>query len=1130
MNRALVLKYYHLIVVGCLSLLVHGQHSSVLSTGQWAKLGVTSRGIYKINYEIFNDAGFEPGSVDVNKIQLYGQGGGMLPQSNQVNRPKGLQENAIYTVGFEDGSFDRDDYILFYSEGPQLEYVNDQGLLVYEKNLYADTTYYFITVASIEGKRMKTQASLSGGLPKIDRYTNYLYYESDQINILSSGREWFGQFMSSNSPMRVDFENVPILLQSTELTVISSAVNRSQQHASFIFSVNGTQIGSLETAGVGSGTYDDKGVVVTDTLRIDSDLINNPESFEFEISYQGPGNGLFDYLQVSYQTPLTFKGRSIQFRSPSSLNNPSSAFHISNAGNGLVIWDVTDPQNVMIQQHLTNGDQAIFGANSHSLKEYVAFSGGDFPLPLNLQPVNNQDLQGMPVPDLLIVAHPLFQDQAEQLASFRVQNDQLEVKVATTEQIYHEYSSGRQDVTAIRDLVRDLYRRNDKLKYLLLFGRSSFDYKNITADNTNFVPTYQSRNSVDPIYSYSSDDYFGFLDDDEGIWREELSGIGGHILDIGVGRIPVTTPEEAQNVVNKLIHYASHPATLGSWKQDIYYVADDGDFNLHQRDADLLATNVDTANIDFNVHKIYMDAYPQQQTPNGESAEAVNFALEEAIKKGALIINYTGHGSEFRWAEETILNHNMITSWENIDRLPLFVTATCEFGRHDDPKRISGAEKLITNAKGGAIGLVTTARPVFASKNFILNKAFYEIALNYTESGYPTLGAIFKYIKNDSYNIVANRNFTLLGDPSMKLAYPGKKLRITNITNDDIAVDTIQALSKIKITGEIIDTEGAPLNHYQGVAEVTVYDKQTTTETLGSDGGRTFTFNERNSVIFRGQASINSGVFAVNFVVPKNINYQNGTGKISLYALSTNGLEDAGGAEGSFYIGGSNKNPPLDNTPPEISLYMDDTSFLDGGTTGRTTLLLARLSDESGINISKSGLGQDISAVFDSGEEIILNDFFMADIDAYQSGWVRYPVNGLAEGKHTVTLKAWDIYNNSNTSSLDFFVYDGARLTIGEVLNYPNPFSEQTSFLIDHNQPGTDLEVNIRIFDRQGKLVHQIFTNYKNSPSAINDITWNGTNGNGVPMEDGIYLYQVTVKSNTSGDKNVGNQKMILIK
>ncbi len=1125
------LNYYRLLMICCLGLPVYGQSSSVLSSGQWVKLGVTSKGIYKIDFETFQDAGFEPASAVADNIQLFGQGMGMLPQSNQVARPAGLQENALYSVGFEDGSFDATDYILFFSEGPNLEYINNKGHLVYQKNLYADTAYYFLTVGTRAGKRMDTIASRGDNYPVINSYIDYAYHELDLKNILSSGREWYGELMVSSGPLRVNFPNIPPLTPGSMITVISSVLNQSQDRASFNFSLNGSNIGAIEASGVGSGTYDDKGVAVFDTLIIGQSEIDHQNAFNFEIAYNATGNGLFNNLLVSYESPLAQHDPSTVFRSPASLNNAISTFNVNNADVETVIWDITDPQNSVIQEYTLVGDQAIFGAQTQVLREYVVFSGNDFSLPLVSQPVANQNLRGMEIPNLLIVAHPRFLSEAERLAAFRAQNDQLEVQIVTPQEIYNEFSSGRQDVTAIRDLVRHLHQRSADFKYLLLLGRCSFDYKNITENNTNYVPTYQSRNSVDPIYSYNSDDYYGFLDEDEGNWFEELSGTGGHVLDISVGRLPVTTVQEAQGVIDKLIHYSSNTAALGSWRQDIYYVADDGDFNLHQRDADQLATMVDTTYQDFNVNKIYMDAFPQEQTPNGESAEAVNQAIEDAIKKGALIINYTGHGSEFRWANETILNHNMINGWENYDRLPFFVTATCEFGRYDDPKRISGAEKLITNPKGGAIGLVTTTRPVFASKNFILNRAFYEIVFNLTKTGYPTLGDIFKYTKNDSHTIVANRNFALLGDPSMKLSYPRQNLRITEITADEsIPTDTVHALSAVRMKGAVTNSKGELVLNYHGIAEVTVFDKETTTETLGSEGGRTFSFKERKSVIFRGQASIESGKFEINFIVPKNINYQSGKGKISLYALSFNGLEDAGGATNSFIIGGSNKNAPLDNTPPQITLYMDDTSFIDGGTTGKNTVLLAKITDESGINISNTGFGQNISSVLNSKQEIILNDFFKADVDTYQSGWVRYPIDNLEEGKQTITLKAWDIYNNSSDTSLEFYVFDGNRLTLGKVLNYPNPFTESTTFLIDHNQPGAELEVEIRIFDRQGKLVHKILTNYENSPSTIDGTTWNGTNNHGIQINSGIYLYQVIVKSLTSGDNYIENKKMILIK
>ena len=1089
MSSVNIFKYYHFLIL-CLSLPIYAQNSSVLSSGQWARFGVTSKGIHKIDYETLANAGFDPASLISDNIQIYGQGGGMLPQSNSSPRHDDLLENATFGVGLEDGSFNSDDYILFFAEGPNKEYINQDGQLVYQKNLYADTAYYFITVGTEAGKKMELLPNLGNNHSEVDSYMGYEYHERDLDNILSSGREWYGELLVSSAPLRLSFDEIPPLAEGSKITVISSLINQSPETTSIGFSLNGTSIGSIEASGIGSGTYDDKGVKAEDSIQVDQNQIDANGSFNFQISYNSNGNGRLNYLLVSYESPLAQYGSATIFRAPGSLQNLTSTYKISNVNSGTIVWDITDPQNVGVQRYDLLAEQGVFGAESKRLKEYVVFSGSDFPVPLASQPVPNQDLRGMPVPDLLILAHPLFEAEANQLAAFRAQNDQLEVQVVSLQEVYNEFSSGRQDVAAIRDLVKHLHNRSPKLNYLLLFGRCSYDYKNITQNNTNFVPTYQSRNSLDPIFSYNSDDFYGFLDEDEGYWSEELNGTGGHLLDISVGRLPVKTVQEAQAVVNKLIHYDSSPSSLGSWRQDIYYIADDGDFNLHQRDADQLATLVDTTNQDFNVNKIYLDAFPQEQTPNGESADAVNHALDEAIKKGALIINYTGHGSEFRWAEETILNHNMIDGWNNIDRLPLFVTATCEFGRYDDPKRISGAEKLITNPGGGAIGLVTTARPVFASKNFILNKAFYRVALTLTETGYPSLGDIFKYTKNDSYTIVANRNFALLGDPSMKLSYPQQSLKITEITADNsVPGDTVHALSSVRMKGAVTDTEGVPIASYHGTAEVTVFDKETDTETLGSDGGRTFTFKERNSVIFRGQASIESGQFEIKFVVPKNINYQNGQGKVSLYALSTSGLEDAGGATNSLIIGGSNKNAPVDNTPPQIALFMDDTSFFDGGSTGKNTVLLAKISDESGINISNTGIGQDISALLNSNEEFILNDFFKADLNTYKSGWVRYPINNLEEGKQSINLKAWDVYNNSSTANLDFYVYDGAELTIGQVLNYPNPFNQKTTFRIDHNQPGATLEVEIRIFDKQGKLVHQIMTNYENSPSSIDDNT-----------------------------------------
>jgi len=1123
-NRLSFLLYFTL-----LGIYSSGQSSSILSSGQWAKLAVTANGIYKIDYRTLQTSGFDPASVNPQFIQLYGRGGGMLPQSNQESRPIDLSQISLSEYGLDDQSFDRDDYLLFYAEGPGIQVIEESGHLLYQKNLYSDTAYYFLTVGSHSGSRVNSMVSLGDTHQQISSYQAYFYHELERENMLSSGRHWFGELLSATNRVRIRYENAPELLPGTSMEIIANVVNTSQQNATFTFSVNTAPAGTIAVTGVGSDTYDDKGIVVQDTLISNGIQVNDRGNLDYEIGFQGPGNGMLDYFTATYEAPLTFSSEPLYFTSPKSLSSQISSYTIENLPANASIWDITNPENVLQQEFQHAGQQATFGADSKVLRRYVAFTGSDFPTPQGIQPVKNQNLKALETPELLIVTHSLFLPQAERLAAFRSVNDGLRVTVITTDEIYNEFSSGRQDVTAIRDLVRYYYQQSDDLKYLLLFGRCSYDYRDLTNDNTNHVPTYQSRNSTDPIYSYNSDDYFGFLDEDEGYWSEQLSGSGGHLLDIGVGRLPVTSPEEAKIVVDKLIHYAESQESSGNWRKQVYFVADDGDFNLHQRDADRLATNVDTTYENFDVKKIYMDAYPQEETPNGESAEAVNQELEETIKKGALIINYTGHGSEFRWAQESILTHNMINAWENLDRLPLFVTATCEFGRYDDPERISGAEKLILNPNGGAIGLVTTARPVFASKNYILNRALYEVALEKKESGYPTLGDIFKYIKNDSYQIVANRNFALLGDPSMKLSYPRESMQITGFSVDGVEGDTIKALSRVNLLGEVLSDNGTLLSDYQGIAEVTVYDQPQTVETLGSDGGRTFTFEHRNKVLFRGQATVQAGKFEVSFVAPEEMETEVRAGKISLYALSTNGLADASGTYDSFLIGDVNKNSPADNTPPAITLYMDDLSFTDGGTTDKNPVFLARITDESGINIANSS-EQGLTALLDGEKEFILNDFYTADQDSYQSGWIRYPFNRLNDGLHTVTLTVWDTYGNPSESTLSFYVNEGNGLTINELHNFPNPFNESTSFFIDHNRPGDDLEVNIRIFDRQGRLVHQILTNYENSPSTIRDLKWNGTNDGGAPLESGLYLYQVIVKSASSGNKNVSNQKMVLIK
>jgi hypothetical protein len=732
--------------------------------------------------------------------------------------------------------------------------------------------------------------------------------------------------------------------------------------------------------------------------------------------------------------------------------------------------------------------------------------------------VASQNLKDGQVPNLVIVSPPAFRAEADRLAEMRRQHDGLSVRVVSLPEIYNEFSSGRQDVSAIRNYMKYLYDTDAaQLKYLLLFGKGSYDYRR-RAGNTNFVPTYESRNSVHPIFSYSSDDYYGFLEDGEGQWEESF--MGDHTMEIGVGRLPVKSAADARVVVDKLVHYATSARTQGRWRNRVVFVADDGDNNKHQRDAEQLSRAIDTAYASFSTTKIYLDAFPQEALPGSEAAPAANQRIERELKQGALILNYTGHGSETRWTQENIFNVNTINQLRNYDQLPFFVTATCEFGRHDDPDQVSGAEQLILSERGGAIGLVTTARPVYSNTNLLLNQAFYAQVFAEEDGNFLTVGEIFRRTKNNALSGPVNRNFSLLGDPSMKLNYPQDRVvlgrpEVQRADGTYVPVDTLAALDRVRLSGRVVRRgDGAPLTDFAGSVLVEVMDKATLGRTRGSNDGA-MQFSERKSVLHRGRARVRDGSFVLHFVMPKNIVYQAGSGKIIAYAQSDQ--SDAHGADQTFSVGGSSQRTVEDTTPPQIQLFMDDTTFVDGGLTGSRTQLLAHLFDEHGLSIATASLGQEMVATLthqatNATTEWPLDEFYVTDPDTYQSGSIIYPLDNLADGRYTLTLRAGDTYNNFAEAQTTFVVGEERELQLTNLYNYPNPFGQSTTFVLDHNRPGDDLAVSLDILDGQGRVVASLAREFPNSATRLEAI-WGSDHGAGWGMLPGVYVARITVQS-----------------
>lgn len=1094
----------------------------MLSTGNWYKISVTKSGIYKIDFSFLQSMGIDPSIINPNQIKIYGNGGKMLSQANYAPRPNDLIENAIWVEGASDGFFDSNDYILFYGQSPnKISYNEVTGTFDYSTNFFENNSYYFLTIGSNNGKRIGKTVNQGLNFPIVNYYDHYEIIQEEKTNILISGREWYGDRFDGSKSSNTYLFDVPNLKSSSKVQLTSAVMGQSYAQSSFDVFINDTKIGSQNIDPVTNYTYGQQGL---DNVSIFNHAISTNQvkvKLNYNLNNSGKSIGYLNYLLLHAKCNLTVQDQSIPFRSVKSLNQPITTFFISNASSNSVVWDVSNPFEPNLQESILEGTNLKFGAVTVNLNEYVLFNKSFSNPPEFIEEVSNQNLHNFTSADLLIICHPETLEEAERLAVFRRTYNGLDVKVVTTNQVYNEFSGGSMDFTAIRDFAKYLYDQQG-LKHLLLFGKGTYDYKDVFNKDLNIVPIYESRNSLHPVETYSSDDYFGFMEEHEGEWIENSEG--DHTLDIGVGRLPVKTKEEAAGVVDKIINYSKNKS-LGKWKNKVVLVADDGDYNVHQKQAHQLAYFIDTAYSNFETKRLFLDNYKQESKPGGEVSPDAKNAINETIDAGALIVNYTGHGGESGWTQEAILDVFMIDDWSNSKTLPLFVTATCEFGRHDDPRRDSGGEKTILNPNGGAIAIVTTARPVYSSTNFELNKAFYNAIFSKQDGIYLTLGEIFQATKNNSLKGSSNRNFSLLGDPSMRIAYPNYTISIDKINGKNISAnyDTLKALSVGNLNGHI-SLNNKIVTTFNGSAFITIYDKTIAKKTLGNEN-EPFTYEEWSNILFNGQVSVENGVFEAEFVIPKNINYQTGQGRISLYATDEVNNVDAHGANIEIPIGLSENATP-DNTPPTINLFINDSTFNDGDIANENILLLAHLFDENGINTSSTNVTNNLVAVLDNETVFTLNEYYVADLNTYKSGWVAFPINNLSLGEHVISLSASDTHNNVANETIRFVVADNGKFVIQELGNYPNPANDYTNFFVTHSRSGEDIHVEFKLLKVSGDVVAERSIEFEASNSTLELYQWNNSNLN---LSQGIYIYSVKMRSMLDGAENQRFQKFIKV-
>lgn len=1118
--------------------------NSVLAAGTWYRVGVLNTDVYKLDYNFLkNTCGFDLANTNFSTIAVFGNGGGMIPELNAAARYDDLQENPTYIVDNNGNNrVDQGDYILFYGQGPdRWIFDSTNSRFVYEKNLYVDTNFYFITADQGTGKRIQSTPSLSGATQTITQFDDHAAHQVDKYNTLSSGKQWYGDLMSTlNSSTTINF-SFPNIITSSRVQCSSSVMANSAYSSYFTVNLNGgQQLFTQSTSNVVANSYSDafEPSYYSGTFTAPSDNFslvynfNNPDA-------TGSSFGYIYNVTLNAKRALTYiGGGAMFFRSIASIGSGNvSQFNVANATANMHIWDISDITAVKEIGTPSAGTMS-FAVQTPSLKEFAAVDySSSYANPIGVEKVANQNLHAIGQPNMLIITPDDFLSASNDLAAFHSQYDHLTVKVATLRQIYNEFGSGKRDLSAIRDFIRMPYEKagGDSTKfprYVLLFGDGSFDPKDRVPDNNNQMPTYQSPSSQNILNSFTTDDFFGCLDPNEG---GDMSD--SQLVDVAVGRLPAANATEAQGMVDKIKLYKS-ASTLASWRNIVTMVSDEPfdktPGNEFEGDADGLSESIRLNYPAYNVSKIYCDAYQRVATPGGARYPDVNTAILNQINTGTLLISYTGHGGISNWANARIFNLSAIQNLQNREKMPAFVTATCEFSRFDDPGKKSAGEFLITNPIGGAIAMVTTVRPVYEDANTTLQTAFYPYCFSNYEGRKPTIGEVVMQTKNN-HSVVSTginaREFVLLGDPAMTLDYPQYNVVTTKVDNVPISQphDTLKALKYVTISGEVRDWNGAKLTSFNGTCYPLIYDKLGVYYTLQNDPGYDkFPYNAYKSTLFKGQCSVVNGAFSFSFIVPKDINYAIGYGRISYYA--DNGTIDANGYQNDIVIGGVSDSNITSRVGPVIKLFMNDNKFVYGGITDANPKLYAELSDPYGINTTGNGLGHDMTCVLDANTQnpIVLNNYYQSALNNFRQGTVLYPFSNLSTGTHTLKMKAWDILNNSSEDNTEFVVASSAKLALQHVFNYPNPFTTNTSFMFEHNKPGEELNIMIQIFSVSGKLIKTIQQDVVSSGYRVDNLKWDGLDDYGDKIGKGVYVYKVHVRDMEGNTANQFQKLVVL--
>lgn len=1105
-------------------------YQSVLSDHTWYRLAVTQEGIYKLDYPTLQAMGVDMGSLNPNQIRIFGNPSGALPEKNSKARPDDLTEMAIVVEGADDGIFDWQDVVLFYGQEPtRWKAANNLNTYVRERNYYTDTTYYYLcTDSGQDGLRVGEKATLDveNTTAVISTFLDFVWHEEELFSPYNIGQNWFGEKVSmEDSVFSLQFY-MPNLVKTEPVRVNSRVYGRTNGPMKYDAWLNDAHVANGVTITEAADNNYAKASTFDTQVTVESDTL----TFNLSVRENTSASLFLDYVELYGWRQLRREGLMFPFRlMMSQFGYGASAIWIQNTDESFTLWDVTTPMSPVRQEVVMTGSNMIFAISEGVERRYMLFNPTAALAVEHWQRIANQNLHAIADADMLILTPRVFWEQAQALADYHAEMDELNSVVVDVNEIYNEFSTGVPDPTGIRDFVRMVYLRSaGNLKYLTLFGRASFDFRNILGAGKNFVPCYETMDKPEYELSFCTDDYFGLMDDNEGANSEGK-------VDIGIGRISVSTVEEAETILGKIRHYNDLAAVHGDWKTNLLLFADD-EQNSYVNNSENYFRMSDTLCPALTSKKVYCGAYPVVSTNSGVEIPGAHDEVMRTFADGVLAVLYTGHGGVKGLTGDNVFTVSDINALRNYDKVPFVFTATCEFTKYDNPLLVSAGEQMFLNPQGGTVALLTACRPTQGYNNEKLGRSLVRVLYQRERDGLPLrFGDIVRMAKMDPDNYTVtypmesrNISFLFLGDPALRFAIPTNDITLTRINGVDGEEGSVElhSMSMVTIEGEILKPNGEPDTHFNGELWLKFFDKKTKMNVKFTNTSTNVYYHK--DVLYHGRVEVRNGRFNAAFQVPKDIKLEAGRPRFSFYAYDSIRNVDAMGKYDLLDLGGTDPAAVADDHGPNIDFYWNTPEFENGDHVDRHGgMLYADLYDAQGIYHYDYSLGRDIvmSSNLQSYNSLVLNDRFEPALNDFRRGRIAIPVGELAPGTYEFRLKAWDTQNNASEAMLWFIVDED--LFLSQVYNYPNPFADETRIALTHDGEDADFDVNIEIYDIMGRKVQELQKRVSSTNGVIEPIVWNGCNSNGSPLLSGVYIYRLTLTDGNGFFRTV-SQRMII--